>query len=563
MSLVLRFLLLGVGGVGVFALQAQSGANTFKVTPTSVAFSYTIGDKMPATQNLTIAGPAGVTALVTVNAGLWLTVSPLGGTVPVAAKVNANPTTLPVGTYSGTITVTPSAGSAVSVPVTLTVKAPPSDLTIAPKTLALAYTRGGAGVAPATVNLATTDAVIAFTAAVSGGAWLAVSPKSGAVFPGFGATTPLTLTITPGELAPGSYKATLTIATPLAKTKSQTVAVTLAVSPGVPVLSSLWPSRITQGAKDTTVTVQGDRFFTGSVVKAGTTDLKTTFAGSNVVSAVLPEALLKNPGDLSITVTNAGTGGGNSQPLTFTVRPTGPVLDAVVNAASYASDSVAPGQMVTIFGTGLGPDTLTTFAAPAAGATIASTLAGTRVLVDNTAAPIIYTSKEQVAAMIPYAAALRPNVSIQVEYNAVLSTAKSMLVRPSAPGVFTASGSGTGQIVAFNFDPSTQAYTPNTESTPAKRDDILIFYATGEGITSPPSLDGQIVSAVAQQSAPVTVEIADTTATILYAGGVPGMVAGLLQVNARVPEMAANKTARLVLTINGISSQAGATVAVK
>lgn len=511
----------------VLSLQAQT-ANTgfastgFKVTPTSIAFSYTIGDKLPATQNLAIAGPAGVTVQVAVNAGLWLTVSPPYGSVPVAAKVNVNPTTLPLGVYSGTIVVTPSAGSALSVPVTLTVRAPPSDLAVTPKTLAISYTRGGASVPPATVNLATADAVIAFTAAITGGNWASVSPKSGAVFPGFGATTPLTLTVTPGDLAPGSYKATLTIATPLAKTKSQTVAVTLTVSAGTPVLASLWPSRITQGAKDTTITVQGDRFFTGSVVKAGTTDLKTAFAGANVVSAVLPEALLRNPGELAITVANAGTGGGNSQALPFTVRPAGPVVDAVMNAASYASASVAPGEMVTIFGTGLGPDALATFQPPAPGGTIAQALAGTRVLVDNVAAPIIYTTAEQVAAMIPYAAADRPTVAIQVDYNSVVSAAKLMLVRPSAPGLFTASGGGTGQVVAFNYDAATQAYTPNTESAPAKKDDVLIFYATGEGVTSPRSLDGQIVTAVAQQNAPVTVQIGDAAAPVLYAGGVPG-----------------------------------------
>lgn len=558
---VVRFLLLSI--LLVMAVPAQTVTPGLKVTPVGITFSYTIGDKLPATQNLSIAGPAGVTVQVAVNAGLWLTVSPLAGPVPVAAKVNANPTTLPVGAYSGAIVVTPSAGSPVSVPVTLTVKAPPSDLTVTPKTVALSYTRGGGSVPPATVNLATTDGVVAFSAAVSGGAWVSVSPKSGAVFPGFGATTPLILTFSPGEMAPGNYKATLTIATPLAKTKSQTVAITLSVAPGVPVLASLWPSRVTQGAKDTTITVQGDRFFTGSVVRAGATDLKTTFAGSNVVSAILPAALLNTPGDLAITVANSGASGGTSQPLTFTVRPTGPVLDAVVNAASYASDAVAPGEMITVFGTGLGPATLTTFQPPAPGGVIAPALAGTRVLVNNIPAPIIYTAAEQVAAMIPYATMPGSTASIQVEYNGVLSTAKSMLVRASAPGVFTASGSGAGQVVAFNYDTTTQAYTPNTESTPAKKDDILIFYLTGEGVTSPPSLDGQIVTAVSPQNAALTVQIGDTAAPLIYAGGVPGMVAGLLQINVQVPEMAASKTAKLVVSLNGVQSQDGATVAVK
>lgn len=548
---------------------AQSGSAVFKAAPAAVSFTYTIGDKLPAAQNVTVSGPAGVTYQATLSAGPWLTVSPMYSPVPATARLFVNPTTLAAGTYTGAITFTPSSGAAVTVQVTLVVKAAPSELILNPKALTFTHTRGLTPPAAATIAVSSTDAALAFSATIAGAPWASVSPKTGFAYPGgftvpgAGLTGPLTVTVTPGDLVPGSYKATLTIAAPAAKTKSLTVPITLVVNPGLPVISSLWPNRITVGAKDTTVTIQGERFYAKSVVKVGTTELKPTFLGVNALSVVLPENLLKTAGTLNLVVSNPETGGGDSTPAAFTVRPVGPVIDALVNSASYAPQYVAPGEMVTLFGAGLGPTEMATFAPPAPGGSIATLLGGTRVLVDGAAVPLIYTMDEQVAAMIPFAVDGRATVLIQVEYNGVLSTGVSFPVRASVPGVFTTSGSGTGQAVAFNCAGSPAVCTLNSESSPANKGDVLVLYATGLGPTTPPSVDGQITTGATQLHTGLVAEIDGLPATVVYAGGAPGLVAGLSQVNITVPEMKGNKTASLKLTVRGYSSQDGVTVAIK
>jgi uncharacterized protein (TIGR03437 family) len=221
--------------------------------------------------------------------------------------------------------------------------------------------------------------------------------------------------------------------------------------------------------------------------------------------------------------------------------------------------------MITIFGTGLGPDLLTVFIPPSSGGSIATTLAGTRVLFDTTAASVIYTSAGQVSVMTPYNVAGKSTVQLKVEYNSVQSAAVPMNVAVSAPGVFTSSGSGTGGIIAFNFDETTSTYTLNSDSALAPKGSIIVFYATGEGVTSPASTDGQIVAAPASTPNPaVTVQVGGKDATVLYTGGIVGLVAGLMQINARIPtDVAPGKAIPAVVTINGITSQPGITIGVK
>lgn len=547
----------------------KAGAQTttkFKASPNAITFTYTVGDtKLPASQTLSVSGGTGVSFTSVVVGGGWLTLSPASGTVPVSAKVSANPTTLPVGTYSGTITLTTTGSDqqTVTVTVELSVKAPPSTLTASPTPLTATYTRGGAAPAALTLNLTTSAAVLSYSVAIAGGTWASVTPKSGIVFPAF--STPLTVTVNPAGLAPGSYKATITVSAPQASNKTQTVTLNLTVNPGTPSLTSLWPSKITQGAGATTITVQGDNFYSGTVVKAGTTTLTTTYIGPNVVTAVLPANLLAAAAALNIIASNPGTGGGDSSARAFTVRAPGPQVDAVVNAASYVGGSIAPGEMITIFGTGLGPDTLTNFQPPTTGATIATTLSGTRVFVNSIACPVIYTSDEQVAAIVTYSAVGQTSIPVEVEYNGTRSTRTTMQVVTALPGLFTSAGTGTGQVAAFNFDEQALTYTLNSESSPVNKGSVLVLYATGEGLTTPQMADGQIVTQpTATPNPALSVQIGGADATVLYAGGIPGFVAGLMQINVRVSTSATTgKAVPVVVTIQGQNSQTGATVSVK
>ena len=557
-----------VGLLAAALCRAQTTTPPLKASPATLAFSFTQGgDKLPAAQTVAISGGSTASPLnyqIVVSGGPWLVATPLTGIAPASVKVSVNPTSLSVGTFTGKITVSSVGGATLQIAeavVTLSIKAAPPTLAVAPNPVNLTYIRGGDVPDRSKITLTTNGALLPFTATSAGGSWLSVTPKSGIVFPAF--ASELSVTVAPANLAAGTYKGTITITASQAANKTTTVNVTLIVSAGLPTLTAVWPAEAVQGAPATTITVTGSNFFSGTTIKAGTTTLSSTLLGPEAMTAVIPATLLATAGQLNIVANNTGTGGGDSTTaVEFTVHAPGPQVSAVVNAASFLGTSVAPGEMVVLFGRGLGPANFATFDQPGAGSPIATTLSGTTVTFDSTAAPVIYTSANQVAVMVPYNAAGKVSVGIQVRYEGGTSETVTVPVAVSAPGIFTAGGTGAGTAAAFNYDSSTGAYALNTEATAVPKGGIIVFYATGEGGTG---TDGMLVTAPAVTPNPsVSVTVGTAPATVLYSGGVVGLVNGLMQINAQLPnEMTAGKSLPLTLTINGQMSQTGVTVSVK
>ena len=89
---------------------------------------------------------------------------------------------------------------------------------------------------------------------------------------------------------------------------------------------------------------------------------------------------------------------------------------AVINAADLTPMPVSPGEVVTLFGTDLGPPS-GAGARPDTSGQIGTNLAGVRVLFDGIAAPILYAQSYQVNAVVPFSIAPKNNVQVQVEYN--------------------------------------------------------------------------------------------------------------------------------------------------
>ncbi|MEK7406425.1 MAG: BACON domain-containing carbohydrate-binding protein [Acidobacteriota bacterium] len=228
---------------------------------------------------------------------------------------------------------------------------------------------------------------------------------------------------------------------------------------------------------------------------------------------------------------------------------------AVANAASGARGLVAPGLIVTIGGAGMGPA-----AAAAAGQTITTSLAGTRVLFDNVEAPVLYTSDAQVNAIAPYALDGKTSAALVVEYQGVRSNPMTLNVAAAAPGLFTADASGAGQGAVLNQD-----YSVNSAANAAARGSVIMVYATGEGQTVPPGVDGRPAGDVPPRPVlPVTAQIGGIDAEVRYAGGAPGLVAGLMQVNVVAPARAATGSAiPVVLRVGAVQAQTGVTVALK
>ncbi len=201
----------------------------------------------------------------------------------------------------------------------------------------------------------------------------------------------------------------------------------------------------------------------------------------------------------------------------------------VVNGASFAAGPVAPGEIVTVFAPGAGPGE------PAAGELDAvgrfkTVLAGVEVRFDGIAAPVFYAGRNQVNVQVPYELAGRKEALVEVFSGGRLHSRARVEMAAVAPGIFTLEG-GAGQAAAVNADG-----TVNGETNPAPKGSIVLLYATGEGVLSPPAETGRPAEApLGKPVAPVHVRIGGLPAEVLYAGAAPGLV-GVMQINVQTPD---------------------------
>ena len=237
----------------------------------------------------------------------------------------------------------------------------------------------------------------------------------------------------------------------------------------------------------------------------------------------------------------------------------GPSITAITNAASSIASPLAPGQLVAIYGFNLGTTTLTSLRIGGNGS-VETSLAGTRVLFDGVPSPLLYARADQVGVIVPYAVAGKLSSRVVVEFLGIASAPLNIRVVDTAAGIFTINQQGTGQGAILN-----QNNSRNSALNPADKNSVVVLYATGEGQTTPSGIDGTITGATLRRPiAPVSVTMDGQTAEVLYAGSAPGLVAGVLQVNARVPQgITGGNSVPVTLRIGNDASQPGVTLAVR
>ncbi len=129
----------------------------------------------------------------------------------------------------------------------------------------------------------------------------------------------------------------------------------------------------------------------------------------------------------------------------------------------------------------------------------------------------------------------------------------------SAPALFTVNAAGAGAAAAQNQDGSL-----NSAQNPAARGSIVVLYGTGEGSTTPEGIDGQIAASVFPKPVlPVSVTVGGQPVEVLYAGAAPGLVAGIFQINARIPLTSPTGEVAVVVTVGPNSSPAAVTLSVR
>lgn len=231
-----------------------------------------------------------------------------------------------------------------------------------------------------------------------------------------------------------------------------------------------------------------------------------------------------------------------------------PAIAAVVNAASYANGPIAAGEMVTLFGSDLGPARLVSFTVDSQG-NIPSFLSGVQVLFEGAPMPLLYVSATQIVAIAPLRLAVGIT-QIQVVNNGVVSTAIPKQVDISAPGIFSIAATGKGQAAMTNADGAL-----NSDANPAAPGTYVTFYVTGASSAGSGAIDGAPAPGPAQMARNVVVTIGGKTAQVLYAGAATGIVNGFSQVNVIVPEgIGASGAVPLTFQVNNTLGQSDITM---
>jgi uncharacterized protein (TIGR03437 family) len=208
---------------------------------------------------------------------------------------------------------------------------------------------------------------------------------------------------------------------------------------------------------------------------------------------------------------------------------TQPVLspNGVSSVASYAPQAaMAPGSLINIYG-----HRLTGSNAQFSGFPLPMELAGTQVLIQGKALPLISVSDSRIIAQVPYDVTVDADAQLIVQRGWTQSAPETLAVAPAQPAVFTVNQQGSGQAVA------TVGNTANLADSmhPVKAGDALVIYCAGLGAVSPPVANGAAAAAAPlSQTGIPTVTIGHKPARVLFSGLTPGF-AGLYQVNVTVP----------------------------
>ncbi len=263
----------------------------------------------------------------------------------------------------------------------------------------------------------------------------------------------------------------------------------------------------------------------------------TAYTGSQASQALLsqPQGLVVTPNG---TIYVADTGNQVIRELVPVASSFG-VQDAAsqVPGSNLQPGMVAPGELVTLFGSGLGPATLVSAAAGSNGL-YPTTFAGTSVTFNGTPAPIVYTSSGLVTVVAPYEITGSTTANIVLTYQGATFTA-SMPIAATVPAMFTANASGTGQAAAVNFADG----FVNGAAHPAHLGSYIELYANGAGLTNA-AVDGQPtptscpsggIGCLPVPFLPIAVKIGNQIVTPSYAGGAPTLIAGVMQVNVQIP----------------------------
>lgn len=272
------------------------------------------------------------------------------------------------------------------------------------------------------------------------------------------------------------------------------------------------------------------------------------------------EAMLNFPWGLAVTTSGTLYIGDRvnsrirtvGQTVVTTAVPT-LVNNPALNGASFAPGlAIAPGAIVSLFGSNLSVGTASYTTAP-----LPYSLDDTSVLFNGTAVPLFFVSQGQINAQVPFNLPVG-TVQVQVQSGTSLSSTATVPVAQYSPGIFIVNdNANTGAII------HTSNYSVVTGSNPAVPGETLAMYVTGLGPVNMSIASGAVAPSIAPFALTVTnptVTIGGVNANVSFSGLAPGYV-GLYQLNVTLPSNISAGNQSVQVNIGGITSNA-ATLAV-
>jgi uncharacterized protein (TIGR03437 family) len=238
-----------------------------------------------------------------------------------------------------------------------------------------------------------------------------------------------------------------------------------------------------------------------------------------------------------------GVAGGTGPSITVTGNTVG-----VTNAASFQA-GIAPGGIVTIFGTNLGASSGQTLIAP--GSPWPGQLGTTAVAMNGIAAPVYYVlnsnGQEQLSVQAPWSLSGVNSATVTVSTSAGTSTAVTVPVLGAQPGIFLLDAASSG---ATHVNGKVAG-----ASNPATRGEVVVMYLTGMGPVSNQPASGVAASLTVLSSTSLTptVTIGGFNASVAFSGLAPGFI-GTYQINVTIPSAVASGVVDVTVQANGVTS---------
>jgi uncharacterized protein (TIGR03437 family) len=304
----------------------------------------------------------------------------------------------------------------------------------------------------------------------------------------------------------------------------------LAATGSTTLTASMKPSG--SGTPTGSVTFSAGSVVLGSATLSGgsanlTVNASSLITGSNTVTAVYA-------GDANFN--------GGSAAITISVAPSTSIsISGLTNAASFAQ-GYAPGMILAIFGSNLGPSS------PQQASTVplSASLGGVSVTIAGVPCPLYYVSPGQLNVQIPYNVPVNTTSTLVVSYNGQTGSAP-IKVASAAPGVFFVVG--TSDAVVTTYTNGTIA-----NGTSAAPGSVISIYITGDGAESPTVTTGSTPSPNTRPVQAVALTVGGSAVAPLFVG-VPSWSVGVTQINFTVPASAIPGTnLQIIVTVGGVAS---------